>query len=168
MWIAIILLLYFSYIKKTFKELQSSFLHAAGAASGGAAVACKYHSNNNGANNLVFTDGGLVNAAVNSMGQGVNTLVMNTSNIVSNPILLTGNAVTNQAEGAGVGGNNLYFQNNGTSSPGSGGAPDGTVQNNANAKIAVILSRAPCTTRVIAILFALPVWQKALAITRRE
>ncbi|WP_181804809.1 hypothetical protein [Helicobacter mustelae] len=108
-----------------------------------------------------------MNAAVNSMGQGVNTLVMNTSNIVSNPILLTGNAVTNRAEGAGVGGNNLYFQNNGTSSTG-GGAPDGTVQNNANAKIAVILSRAPCTTRVIAILFALPVWQKALTITHRE
>ncbi|STP12754.1 major ring-forming surface antigen protein Hsr [Helicobacter mustelae] len=74
---------------------------------------------NNGANNIVFTDGGLVNANLTStLDQGINTLVMNTNNIVTNPILLTGNVVTNTPGWAGS--NNLLFQNNGTSSPGSG------------------------------------------------
>ncbi|SQH71624.1 hypothetical protein [Helicobacter mustelae] len=59
-----------------------------------------------------------------TLDQGINTLVMNTNNIVTNPILLTGNVVTNTPGWAGS--NNLLFQNNGTSSTNSGVAPDGT------------------------------------------
>ncbi|CBG40120.1 autotransporter outer membrane beta-barrel domain-containing protein [Helicobacter mustelae] len=97
----------------------------AGAAAGNTPAA-NITATNNGANNIVFTDGGLVNANLTStLDQGINTLVMNTNNIVTNPILLTGNVVTNTPGWAGS--NNLLFQNNGTSSPG-GAAPasDGT------------------------------------------
>nr|AAC36865.1 major ring-forming surface antigen precursor [Helicobacter mustelae] len=81
------------------------------------APAANITATNNGANNIVFTDGGLVNANLTStLDQGINTLVMNTNNIVTNPILLTGNVVTNTPGWAGS--NTLLFQNNGTSSTG--------------------------------------------------